>query len=420
MEISATRLFRDVMRFGSGEFLARVFYIAIVILLGHLYGVVILGVYALAMTIGQYLVPVIDFGLRHIGARLVARYPGSASEIVLRVQRRRILMAAAALPLVLFYAVLARLSPDLKVFLFLFSAIGALYALSLDWAAWGREQMLLVGAGKAIVPGCVLLGLLISLGAGHLLTWLVVGNLIGFLLQGFVFWYWWRRHRHQISGPGQGAAEIAEAIRWGRAGVMGLAWLGNLAFNTTDMLVLGAFSNPRQVGLYSASYRILNQVLMAYYLLIGVLYPQLARQDGEQRRTMMRPLIFVLLAGSGTVLAVLIVLFRRPMLGIVFGHDFVAAAPLLLLLAFCIPMDFLVSYLSNAYFAWSMERSVLICAAVAAGVNITLNLATIPRYGAMAAAVNTLIAYIVYLGMLATVGRRLSSSTATGGFKLET
>ena len=56
---------------------------------------------------------------------------------------------------------------------------------------------------------------------------------------------------------------------------MGVAWLGNLAFNTIDMLMLGVMSNPQQVGLYSAAYRILNQVLMAYYLLNQSLYPSL-------------------------------------------------------------------------------------------------------------------------------------------------
>ena len=418
MEISPRQLFANVLRFGSGEFLARIFYIAIVILLGHVYGVVMLGVYALAMTISLYLVPVIDFGLRHIGARLIARFPHSAADIVRRVQRRRLLMAAAALPFVVLYAALAHLSLELKIFLVLFSAIGALYALSLDWAAWGREKMLLVGAGKAIVPGCVLLGLLISLGAGHLLSWLVFGNLAGFLLQGCIFWLWWRRHRSAIGGQEHGVAEIAEALQWRRTSVMGLAWLGNLAFNTTDMLVLGAFSTPRQVGLYSASYRILNQVLMAYYLLTNVLYPQLARQQKEKRREMLRPRIFLLLFGSGAALALLLVSLRSPVLRIVFGRDFVAAAPLLLLLACCIPLDFMVSYLSNAYFAWSMERSVLICAGFAAAVNIGLNLATIPRYGAIAAAINTLISYFVYLGMLAWSGRQLGNTATSEAVEL--
>ena len=363
--------------------------------------------YALAISVSQYLVPIIDFGLRHIGARLIARFPSSASEIVQRVQRRRLLMAAAVLPFILLYASLARLPFAIKVFLFVFAAAGALYVFSLEWAAWGREHLLLAGLAKAIVPACLLLGVLASLSTEHLFVWLAAANFVGFVAQGVLFWNWWRRHRSEIGPQERGVAEIADSLAWRRTSIMGLAWLGTMAFSTSDMLVLGTFSNPRQIGLYSAAYRVLNQVLVTYYLLTNVLYPQLARLDATQRRTMLRPRILLLLVTSGTALALFVGPVRRPALSIVFGREFAAAAPLLLLLACCIPLDFLTSYLSNAYLARKMERDVLICAGVAAGVNIALNLATIPRYGAMAAAVNTVIAYLMYLAGLALTGRRV-------------
>ena len=411
MDISPRQLARNVFRFGSGEFLARVLSVAVVILLGHLYGVVVLGVYGLATTVSIYLMPVIDFGLKHVGARLIARFPSSAPEIIRRVQRRRYLMASAALPFVLLYAAVARLPFELKIFLLAFSAIGTLYAFSLDWAAWGSENLFLAGSVKAIIPACLLAGLLVALHFGHLLSWLVVGNFVGYVLQSAAFYLWWQRHRRRVAGSHDAVADIADALAWRRTSIMGLAWMSNLAFNTIDMLMLGVLSNPEQVGLYSSAYRILNQVLLAYYMLTGALYPQLARQDLTQRRRMLRPRIFLALIAVGCVLAVLLASFRRPLLAIVFGHPFVAAAPLLLVLAFAIPLDFLTSYLGNAYLAWSMERSVLICAVVAAGSNIILNLATIPRYGAIAAAINTLISYFIYLGMLAWAGRRIAQAS---------
>ena len=400
-----TQLLRNIFQLGSGELLARVFGVAAVILLGHTHGVAILGVYALAQGMSQYLQPVIDFGLRHVGARLMARFPGSASEIMHRVQRRRLGMAAAVLPFVLLYATRARLPLDMKVFLFVFAAISSMYALSLDWAAWGREQLRLVGLAKAIVPGYVLISILIAARGQHLLAWLIVGNLIGYTSQAIVFWTWWRRHQQEISEQEQGVAAVVEALQWGRTSIMGLAWLGNYAFATIDMLMLGIMSNPEQLGLYSASYRILTQVLVTYYLLTNVLYPQLARQTVPERLRMLRPRIFLALFASGSVLSVLVAVFRRPLLSILFGHDFLAASPLLLVLACAIPLDFLVSYLNSAYIAWSMERKVLVCTVIAAVSNIVLNWIGIPRYGALAAAVNTVISYAIYLAGLAIAGR---------------
>lgn len=411
-----TGFLHSVFHLGSGELLARVLGVSIVILLGHKYGVVIVGVYALAQSILGYLGALIDFGLRHIGARLVARFPCSVSEIMRRVQRRRMAMGAAVLPLVLFYVSFAHLPLNMKVFVFLFAGIGAMYALSLEWAAWGREQLRLVGLAKAIVPASVLVSLLLSFRGHHVLACMVLGNLVGYTAIALVFRIWWRRYRPELGVQQGDVADIGDALQWHRTSIMGLAWLGNMAFNTSDMLILGVLSDPQQLGLYNASYRIINQALLTYYLFTTVLYPRFARHDLAQRRRMLRPRIFLLLFASGLALAMLPALFRHPLLTIIFGRPFAAAAPLLLLLSFSIPLDFLVSYLSVAYFAWGMERKVLLSAAVAAAVNIAFNLATIPRYGAMAAAVNTLVSYVVYFCALVWTGRQAvgapESSTA--------
>ena len=74
-----------------------------------------------------------------------------------------------------------------------------------------------------------------------------------------------------------------------------------------------------------------------------------------------------------------------------------AAATLVAVLVWAIPLDFVTLYLNNAYLAWGKERRVLPTISVAAGINIICNLLFIPTYGAMAAAFNTLIAYVVYL-----------------------
>lgn len=89
MKIEFRSLSRSIVHLGSGELVGRLCNIATVIWLGHRYGVVILGLYALAQSVTQYLQPLIDFGLRHVGARLLAVYPQAARDIVERVQRRR-------------------------------------------------------------------------------------------------------------------------------------------------------------------------------------------------------------------------------------------------------------------------------------------------------------------------------------------
>jgi O-antigen/teichoic acid export membrane protein len=405
LKIPFRGLFKNILRLGSGELLSRLYGIAIAVLLGHRYGVVILGVYALAQSLNQYLQPLIDFGLRQVGARLLALYPQAARDIVDQVQRRRLGRAVLVLPLIALYTACANLPAEMKIFLFAFAAVGALYAISLDWVAWGQERLYLLGLARSVVPLSILAFLTIGRSPGErVLWWAVAGNAFGYLLQGAIFWTWWRR---QPSRPvyGETLDAIRESLAWRRTRIMGLAWLCNLAFNTIDVLMLGLMSNPEQVGLYGAAYRVLNQVLVTYYLLTQVLYPRFARHGIEDRARMLRARILLPLLGAGILLAAIVSVSRRMVLTIMFGHQFLAAAPLLVLLAWSIPFDFMTSYLSNAYIAWGMEKKILLCTGIGAASNIVLNLAFIPSYGARGAAINTLLSYAIFLAALGFVGR---------------
>ena len=193
---------------------------------------------------------------------------------------------------------------------------------------------------------------------------------------------------------------------------MGLAWMANLAFNTVDMLMLGVC--PILSRSASTAPRIASSIrcCMAYYLLTGVLYPQLARQTLLSAGVCCARASCWLCCRPERALALLVAAFRRPVSEHRLRKRLRRRCAALLLLACCIPLDFLTSYLSNAYIAWSMEAKRLLCTAVAAGSNVVLNLATIPRYGAWAAAVNTLISYGVFLACLAWAGRSVSAATS--------
>jgi O-antigen/teichoic acid export membrane protein len=393
-----------MLDFGSGEVLARLCSIATLLFLAHRFGVVFVGAYALAQGMVQYSYPFIDFGLRHVGARLIASHPEAGREIVSQVQRRRLLMAGLLLPIIFLYSVLVKLPLHWKLFVFAFAAVGSLYSLSLDWAAWGRERLRLASFGRAVLPASILICLLLGRNSSYVLWWLVAGNVIGNILQATVFRAWW--HRHEPAHPQEiSLATVRESLAWRRTSVMGVAWFCNMAFNSIDMLMLGVLSDPRQVGLYSAAYRVLSQILFAYYFLTNALYPQLARQSHSERLRMLRPQILLILFGLGLIIAVSLTLVRRPLMGIVFGREFLPGTILLMLLAWAIPLDFLTSYLSNAYIAWGMEKKILVCTAIAAASNVVLNLIWIPVFGATAAAINTLISYVVLLASLGIAGR---------------
>lgn len=404
MALSLARIAKGIVSLGMGESLARLCTVATIILLGHHYGPFIVGVFTLGMTVSYYVQPVVDFGLRHVGARLMAQFPEESSQILHRVQRRRLLMAAAVLPLTLIYAMLTKLPIVLQLWLFLFSGSAVLYAFSLEWAAWGKEHLRLVGFSRAMAPLGILAGLAVGWNGQHVLWWMALGNVAGLILQALMFCIWWTSFKENKDVCPIHLKHIEYALALRRTSVMGLSTFFALAFSSIDMLMLGVMRSSADVGVYSAAYRILNQVLVSYYLLTSVIYPVLARQTLQARRKALSPRLLCLLMGLGVAIALLISVARRSLIVLLFGPQFMTATVLLLLLAWAIPFDFVTSYLSAAYIAWSMERYVLFCMAGASGVNIVLNLLLIPKYGALAAAINTLASYAILLITLVVAG----------------
>ena len=399
-------LLKDILHLATGELLGRTCGIITLILIGHRYGIVILGAYGLAQSLSQYSQPIIDFGMRHVGARLIALHPQAMNEIIRRVQRRRLFMGGTVLPVMLAYAVIARVTSDVKFFLFAFSVTGALYALSLDWVAWGTGEMYIVGMAKGSIPACILLFLLIGKSSpARVLWWLVIGNLVGYLLQNLLLLNRYKNHNNTKQLSTDRLAEIRDALVLKRTSLLGVAIIVNYAFNNIDMLMLGVMSTPVQVGLYNASYRVLNQVLTGYYLLTQSLYPRFARLNTAERSHMVRPRVIILLCSTGIAISITIALCRVIVLRTLYGEKFIIASPLLFILVWAIPLDFITSYMSTACIAWGMQKKMMFCVAIAATTDIVCNWFMIPHYGAKAAAYNTLIAYIVFLISLALLSR---------------
>jgi len=405
------QLARKVVDLGSGEVVARLFAVATIILLGHRYGVIALGAYALAQTLSQYLQPVIDFGLRHIGARLVALYPTATANIIRKVEWRRLHMALAALPLLFMYCFASSMPQEASRFVFVFAAMSATYALSLEWAAWGKDQLRFVGFLRTIVPGAIFAVLVLKRPPlEQLYLCILAANALGCTVQVGVSFLWWRTHRRIETNDEIIIGKINEALSWQRSSLMGLAWLCNVAFNSIDLLMLGLLAPAFQVGLYSAGYRVINQVLATYYLATQALFPRFARYRDRERIQATQFHVLFKLFFVGALLCFVIAAGRRFIVALFFGSAFAHASALLLVLSLAIPMDFITSYLSNAYIAWGLERTVLFCTSSAAVTNVLLNWVFIPRFGAIAAAINTLLSYGVFLALLASVRRRATVS----------
>jgi O-antigen/teichoic acid export membrane protein len=131
----------------------------------------------------------------------------------------------------------------------------------------------------------------------------------------------------------------------------------------------------------------------------SVLHPQLARDAQRGRRAIWRTMLpIVILSGVAfSLLAVPLIVLREPLVGLVFGPEYVPFASVMLLLALIPLVKLQENILTDAFLAFGLTRTIFMQAVIGSVVGITLGGITFLLFGLPAAGAVSL------LGALASV-----------------
>jgi O-antigen/teichoic acid export membrane protein len=175
-----------------------------------------------------------------------------------------------------------------------------------------------------------------------------------------------------------------------------LAGLAIMIYMRSDVIMLGKMMGYGAAGIYAAASQISEACALLPGALIPTLFPVLLRSRNAgpvpYRRNLER--LFVIAVVTGLVLSLGISITASPIIELVYGANFSAAANVLVIHGWTIPFMFL-AITQNAYdvaerLAWFATFRMV----AGALLNITLNLFLIPRYGLAGSAVATLIAQL--------------------------
>ena len=177
--------------------------------------------------------------------------------------------------------------------------------------------------------------------------------------------------------------------------------LANL-YQRADVWVLALIAGPTSVAMYAAAYRLLDGLLLLPGAVAALVVPRTAGlppggRAVAGRRSAVRSVALVL------PLSALVAALGRPVLELLFGASFSAAAPVLAVLMVSASAGAVVTVLSPLV-GVAARRTYAVVMASALSVNLTLNVALVPRLGSMGAALATLASQVV----LAVVLWRLS------------
>jgi O-antigen/teichoic acid export membrane protein len=164
-----------------------------------------------------------------------------------------------------------------------------------------------------------------------------------------------------------------------------------------DLLMVHHMLGMREAGYYSIAASMADLVYMLPSVIGTLLFPKLvARRTPEEK--------WKLTAGVGAAVLVLMIgvsglsaLLARPLIRLLFGADFLPAAPAFVLLSIAMIFygvnNIVEGYLAALSFPW---LSVFVWVA-ASGLNIVLNLFMIPAWGIMGASFSSLVCYVLVL-----------------------
>ena len=235
------------------------------------------------------------------------------------------------------------------------------------------------------VVGSFMMGLPISAGLAVAVTFCAA--LISLLVQtGFV---WWRLKNLIPSAPRK-----TRTREWVRTALPLIFVDGTvMLFSNADILILSLFVEPATIALYFAASRILQLIAFVQYAATAATAQQFsalnAVDDAKALSSLARSTTrFTFIISLG---AVLVIYPLAPFLLSLFGEGFGEAMPILTILmiglmvqAFAGPGEDLLKMLGH-------ERACAVSSVIALVLNVTLNFALIPIFGAVGAAIATVL-----------------------------
>jgi O-antigen/teichoic acid export membrane protein len=397
---------RPLVHLALGEAGSRVASFILLAYISRRFGVEVLGIVALAQTVASYVTLGSDQGLRLIGARLVARDAGSARIVARQLLRKRLLLATFSIAAGTLYALFGPLPVQARPYVLCFVLAVLPYAFSLDWLAWGLNEMGWLGGWRAGVSAAFAIGTVAGIHfSGNAFASITIANgastTLGAIFLLIVWRAVWSHRTQRVDYDAKAQAQIVSDLKWAPVMTLGIAAILNLMFTNFDTVMLGAMSTAAEVGRYNAASKILFLIFGAYYLLTQTLYPQLSRAPGgiTLRNLVLRMLLGV--SATGIVIAVIVRMSAPTILRVIYGSD-LNAVGLLRILSIAVPMNFCTALLGTVFVSRGQDRIVLITGATSAVLNISMNLFLIPRMQAQGAAWATVASYVVFLAMLIT------------------
>lgn len=396
---------RNFLALGGGEAAARVIAFIATVWVARRLGAASYGVLELAAAVTLYFARVADAGFDlGLGVREIAARPREASAIASSALGARVLLSFLCIAGLVALGLTALPQPEGHA-IALYSLTLLAVGLGTRWVHLGFERSRLVAAARTAGEAAMAVAVVLFVRAPADLLRVPLAKLGGDLLAAGALLV--GLARRGVSIRPRLDAEILRPLGRRAVPLVASAFFGLMIYNA-DLIFLRIFRERTDVGHYAAAYALISFLVnlgIAYSMSLLPTLTRLADETAERRRLYHAAHVHVV--ALGLPVAVGGALLARPIVGLVFGSGYDAAAPALAILIWSIPIGLLRDLPVVALMAGGREGTILRLTAVAAVLNLGLNLALVPPYGIAGAAVATLITEAARMGIFVASARRL-------------
>lgn len=347
------------------------------------------GYLSYAMTIVFYLLNFVDVGLSTYGIREVAKDRKRVSDYVSDIVSFKLSIASLIAGV---FIILTFLLPGSIILKFLMAETALLLfvsALATEWAFQGMEMMHMVFISISVTTFLqLLLNTLLVREPQHLLR----VPLINFLAAIPIIFIFLKRLNFRIKLKGLDFKRIrlylsSSVMIWGIS-------VFAQAYNNLDIVILGFFRRPEEVGSFTIARRFIGGVALLMVFLANAVLPHLSCtfcSDFEKfhratKRFLKMAVIIIIF------LLLPVIFFSGGLISVTVGAEYMGASIPLKIMAVALILVLFNLPFSTGLIAAGFEKEILKQAAGSATLSFISNFILIPRYGMIGAAVSFLLA----------------------------
>lgn len=344
------------------------------------------GKISVALTLLSYFLLFIDFGFNFIGVREVAQNMDEADEILSDVLIIKTALACVSFIIMSAIAMMSDFPSQTRYVILLYNVTLLFAVFNIDWFFQAFEKMHLI-AGIRVLRSLISLASVITITTINVnLIWIPISEALGLLAGAFLSVALLDRSSQKLTFR-INVVRLKSLLKKSFPAFL-IVFLATI-YNNIDIFFINHYRDIKDVGIYSAMYKIINLGLIPIVLWYQTNMPGLSKKAFD-RDILTKFVKSNLIIGFGC--SVCIFIGADVIIKVLYGKKLASASGLLRWLSLIPLSGAFAGAFANLLTPWGMQISQLIVTASGAGINIALNFLLVPGFGMTGAAVATIAA----------------------------